>query len=872
MTPDRMVDVADPHTGQFDGGFLRGLRVIEIGDELGEYCGKVLAGLGADVVRVEPPGGESTRSYGPFYRDEPDPNKSLYFWHYNFAKRSVVLDLDQASGRADYARLASTVDVIVDSRPRGYLADRQLGYDDLVSGNPGLVYARISPFGDTGPWADFAGSDLVHLALGGVVMNCGYDPDPTGFYDTPPVAPQMWQAYHIAGEMTAMSIISALLYRLSTGSGQQLSTSVHEAVSKNTETDLPNWVFLRKPHHRLTCRHSMPAANAPSLAITKDGRYVLPYRTYLKGAFNAWDGTVALLKDWGMEADLEGPQYQTDYRYSDEAGERLSRQTDALVARLLFDRDIWREAQAHGQPWAPIRRPEENVNDEHWRLRGSVADVFHPELGETFTYIGAKWFTDGMSWRTGPRAPLVGEHDSEVMEEWSGTAVRHAKVFHSPRATGDHPFSKRGKPFALSGVRVIDLSWMLASAGAGRFLSAMGAEVIKVEHESRPDGMRNSQGACPIGGRQERERATEPLLARDRNGNPNLGGSFMEINAGKLGMSLNLKLPQGKEILEQLIIGADMVVEGFSPGTMTRMGLSYERMRELNPSIIYVQQTGFGDAGMYGRARAYGPTAQAITGISEMSGLPEPFPPAGIGYSYLDWFGAYNMAIAMLSALYRRDITGEGCHIDASQGETGLYLTGTAVLDYTVNGRRWARYGNRSPHKRAAPHGVYRTSGDDRWIAIAAFTENQWRTTAAELGHPEWVDDPRFVDLERRVHNEEALDLLIDEATRQRGGGDLMSRLQAGNVPAGVCQTAEDRYESDPQLAHLDWLVELDQTEIGRWPVKEHPVQFSVTPTYMGGIFDRSGPNYGEDTDWVLTNLLGMTAEEIFELRQLDVV
>jgi crotonobetainyl-CoA:carnitine CoA-transferase CaiB-like acyl-CoA transferase len=849
--------------------FLGGLRVLEIGNELGEYCGKVLAGLGADVVRVEPPGGEVTRRYGPFYRDEPHPDRSLYFWHYNLGKRSIVLDLDTRDGVDEFRRLATMADVLLDSRPRGDLAARGLDPHQLRAANPRLIHARITPFGDTGPWADYEGSDLVHLALGGVMMNCGYDPDPSGFYETPPIAPQMWQAYQIAGEMSAMSILAALSSRLTTGCGQALDTSVHQAVSQNTETDVPDWVFLRQTHYRLTCRHSTTSARSPALAITKDGRYVLPYRTYTKGQLDEWAATVALLKKYGLEADLEDAKYSdADYREIAEARERLAVQTDKLVARLMYDRDIWREAQDHGLPWTPIRKPEENASDPHWLMRDSFFEVHHPELGETFLYTGGKWVTEGMRWRRGPRPPLVGEHTDDVRTDWLTTRVEHERLHVSARAAEKPATSPHGKPFPLAGVRVVDLSWMLASAGAGRFLAAMGAEVIKVEHLSRPDRMRFSPlGAVPPGGRAERDRAGAPLVTPDNSAQPNRGGSFMEINAGKLGMSLNLKHPRGREILEDLIRDADMVVEGYSPGTMIRMGLGYERLRQLNPSIIYVQQSGLGELGTYGRARTFGPSAQAITGISDMSGLPEPFPPAGIGYSYLDWFGAYNMAVAMLAALYRRDVTGEGCHIDASQGDTGIYLTGTAILDHGVNGRHWSRYGNRSPYKPAAPHGAYRARGDDRWIAISVFTEEQWIAVVEVLGANEWRSDTRFSSRAQRLEHQDELDALVGAATQSWEPFELMRALQARGVPAGVCQNAQDRVEHDPQLAHLGWLVELDQTDIGRWPVKEHPTRFSDTPTYIGGRWDRSGPSYGEDTDDVLARLLGLAPSEIAELR-----
>lgn len=856
-----------------DGGFLSGIRVLELGDELSEYCGKVLAGLGADVVRVEPPGGAATRTYGPFYRDQPHSDRSLYFWHHNLAKRSVVLDLDTAAGREQFARLAAAADVLVDSQPRTYLSDRGLGFDRLKAANPGLVHARVSPFGDSGPWADYAASDLVHLALGGVMMNCGYDPDPAGHYDTPPVAPQMWQSYYIAGEMTTMSILAALIRRLDTGQGQALSTSVHQAVSQSTETDMPDWIFLRQTHRRLTCRHSTTSARSPSLSITKDGRYLLPYRTYVRSQGDEWDATVALLKRYHLDDDLGGPRYQGAGRETPQAREHLAAQIDKLVGSMLYDRDVWREGQALGLPWTPIRRPEENALDEHWRQREAFFEVHHPELGETFLYSGGKWVTHGIPWRQGPRPPLVGEHTEEVLSEWVAETARPQRAYAPPRPNEPVKNSRRGRPFALNGVRVVDLSWMLASAGAGRFLAAMGAEVIKVEHISRPDRMRFSPlGACPPGGRAEREAATAPLPTPEFTGieaNPDRGGSFMEINAGKLGISLNLKHREGRQVLEDLIRVADVVLEGFSPGTMKRMGLGYDRLRELNPAIIYVQQSGLGELGTYGRARTFGPSAQAISGMSDMSGLPEPFPPAGIGYSYLDWFGAYNMATATLSALYRRDVTGHGCHIDASQGETGLYLTGTSVLDWSVNGRRWSRYGNRSPYKRAAPHGAFRTLGDDRWIAVAAYHEEQWSALASVLGHPEWVSDARFATLEARLAHQDELERTVGDATAARDGWQLMEALQRRGVPAGVCQTAQDRYELDPQLAHLGWLVELDQSEIGRWPVKEHPTWFSDTPAYIGGPFDRSGPSYGEDTADVLSRVLGLSAARVDKLREI---
>jgi crotonobetainyl-CoA:carnitine CoA-transferase CaiB-like acyl-CoA transferase len=307
LTTDAKDAVPDPRATP---GFLSGVRVLELADELGEYCGKVLAGLGADVIKIEPLGGEKTRRYGPFLGDVANPNHSLHFWHYNFGKRGAVIDIESSVGRAQFLSLAATADVVIDTRSKDYLSGLGIGYELLSRRHPGLVYVRISPFGDSGPWSEFHASDLVHLALGGMMMNCGYDPEPSGEYDLPPIAPQMWHAYHVTGEITAIQIIAALLYRQETGIGQALSSSVHDAVSKNTETDIPNWVYLRQPHYRRTCRHSLPTPDASSwIARTKDGRWVLPYRTYLPGFLTSPKAIFEVLRKYEMQFDLDDAKY-----------------------------------------------------------------------------------------------------------------------------------------------------------------------------------------------------------------------------------------------------------------------------------------------------------------------------------------------------------------------------------------------------------------------------------------------------------------------------------------------------------------------------------------------------------------------------------
>jgi crotonobetainyl-CoA:carnitine CoA-transferase CaiB-like acyl-CoA transferase len=299
---------------------------------------------------------------------------------------------------------------------------------------------------------------------------------------------------------------------------------------------------------------------------------------------------------------------------------------------------------------------------------------------------------------------------------------------------------------------------------------------------------------------------------------------------------------------------------------MDRLGFGYDRLREINSQIIYVSQSGLGQFGTHATTRSFGPTAAGFAGISEMSGLPDPYPPAGIGYSYLDWFGAYNVANAVLAAVYRRRVAGEGAHIDASQVEAGIYLTGTAILDHSANGRRWQRYGNRSPHKLAAPHGAYRTKGEDRWIAIACFDDRQWGGVLSVLDDGALEADSRFGTFEGRLANQDCLDAVLSKITQSLEPFELMESLQKAGVPAGVCQTAQDRYETDPQLEHLAWMKELPQSEIGTWPVKDVPITLAETPARIGGRLGRSGPNYGEDNQYVLQEILHLSPEDIDDL------
>src|SRR5271170_2998874 len=472
--------------GNAGPGMLAGLRVVEIADERAEYTGLLLAGLGAEVIKIEPPEGNATRRIGPFLEDQPGLERSLFFWNYNRNKKSVVLDLRKAAGNAPgnpggrehLLRLLGGADILLDASCGALNEALGLDRSELNTRFPALVTARMTPFGDDGPWADFKGSDLIHLALGGVMMNCGYDPDPNLEYDTPPIAPQIWHAYHIAGEQLATGIIAALIHREKSGEGQDVSVAIHEAVSKNPEQDIMYWVMRRVPLWRLTCRHASEGPNhSPSICHTKDGRWFITHGMGARDLKNL----VPLLSKYNAQADLQPPPPETDLRArqvpgtagSDEARSHILDVVQRFVRAWAYKDMPWLEAQNAGLLWAPLRKPHENALDEHWLTRKTFADVEHPEFGRSFRYPTSKWLATKTSWQVGRRAPLLGEDTTPVLAE----VVRRPSVpaqprrFESPRLSALH-----NKPFPLQGVKILDFAWFLASAGGTRFLAAMGAE------------------------------------------------------------------------------------------------------------------------------------------------------------------------------------------------------------------------------------------------------------------------------------------------------------------------------------------------------------------------------------------------------------
>ena len=391
-------------------GPLTGLRVLELTSEHAQFCGKLMADLGADVIKVEPPGGQETRNVGPFLEDEAHPERSLYFWHYNTSKRGVTLDLNSPNGQDIFRKLSATAGLVLESFPAGYLSDLGLGYETLAKDNPGLIMCSVTPFGQDGPWRDYQTSDLLHLAAGGQMASSGYDVE--DIPDAPPIAPGGGNAWHIVSHYSYIAIMGALYHRDFTGEGQYIDVSVHEACSLTTEGAIAIYLSTGEVVRRHTGRHASADMSPGIQHATNDGGYINTTRS----GSNLTPARIRVLGEWmdgyGLAQDL------LDEKYQDPAVVEESGQHFADVLKNFFANMPLVEAYEGGQelnfPWGAIRTMEEIMGDPHLQDRDFFVSVEHPELEREFTYPGPAAIYNASPWGISRRAPLIGEHNQEI--------------------------------------------------------------------------------------------------------------------------------------------------------------------------------------------------------------------------------------------------------------------------------------------------------------------------------------------------------------------------------------------------------------------------------------------------------------------------
>jgi crotonobetainyl-CoA:carnitine CoA-transferase CaiB-like acyl-CoA transferase len=399
-------------------GPLAGLRVLELADEKGQFCGKLLGDLGADVVKIEPPGGEDTRRVGPFLDDIPHPERSLSFWYYNTSKRGITLNLATADGRRLFRRLASKADVVLETFRPGFLASLGLDYPSLAANHAALIMCALTSFGQTGPWRDYASCDLLHMAAGGQMASCGYDE--IDVPNAPPIAPGGGNAWHMGCHFAYIAILAALVHRTAVGQGQYIDASIHEACALTTEAAIANYIYRGETLRRQTGRHHAPAPSPRTQFRSKDGLYVTALISgrltpaYVKDL-------AALLDAYGMAGDLKERKYQDPAVIA----ANTSHIIDDLVANFIASlpaEEVYHAAQARGFTWGAVRAPEALFDDAHLNDRDFWKMVEHPELGRSFAYPGEAAIYNGSSWRICRRAPLIGEHNREIYCDELGLA------------------------------------------------------------------------------------------------------------------------------------------------------------------------------------------------------------------------------------------------------------------------------------------------------------------------------------------------------------------------------------------------------------------------------------------------------------------
>ncbi|MGD9889959.1 MAG: CaiB/BaiF CoA transferase family protein [Dehalococcoidia bacterium] len=402
-------------------GPLAELRVIELCDELGQYAGKLLADMGADVIKVEPAAGSIARSIGPFAGDRPDPDGSLNFWYYNTNKRSVVLDLDaRPQDRETICRLVTTADIVIEACPVGYMDRLGLGFEKLRAERPDLIMCSITPFGQGGPWSTYQSSDMVALALGGQMNMCGYDPDDAP--DAPPIYPHGDHGYNTAAHFAVLGILAALLHRDRTGEGQYIDCSMHEALAGMTEIGMPYWLYRRQNILRQTGRHASVARTERWIYRARDGRDVLIFGV---GRDNtSW----AKIKLWFQERGLgaqfgetrfDSPQARQPGRGSSEAKEIMHAVKEFIA--INDAEQVYRGGQERDQAWGVVRAPEETLDDLHWWDRAFFTEIPIPNQATRAPVMpGAPYLLSATPWVLRHPAPKLGEHTREILNELAG--------------------------------------------------------------------------------------------------------------------------------------------------------------------------------------------------------------------------------------------------------------------------------------------------------------------------------------------------------------------------------------------------------------------------------------------------------------------
>jgi crotonobetainyl-CoA:carnitine CoA-transferase CaiB-like acyl-CoA transferase len=615
-------------------GTLDGLRVLDVAAPPGAYVSRILGDLGADVIKIEPPGGDPSRHFGPFFNAGQE-HVSLSFVQANLSKRSIILDLDQPQDQQRFRALAAEADVVISTDSTETWARRGVRLDQLTTDYPHLVWTAFTPFGLSGPYSAYAGNNLIAEAMGGLMYIQGDDEK------APCVSPYA-QGVHLASLHTAFSTLLALWERRSSGLGQLVEIAVHEVVAHIYFT-LVRYAYRSEITRRPGARNPYPP----------NGYYRCQDGYVFISLFQPhhWDRFVELMGDTTL---TDAAFRERDYRQ--QHAEMVNTRVQQFAAR--FERWALTETlQARGIPAAPLSTVADLGSNVHLAARHFFRDFAQPLWGQLRT-TGPLFRASASHLHIRRPAPRPGEHQTEGF----GGEVA------APATAPTRPVPGTPRHLPLAGIRILDFSRVWAGPYGTRYLADFGAEVIKVESQQFPDGRRSD---LP---------------------------DYAEINRNKRFITLNFQTPEGLALSKRLVAMSDVVVENFSPRVMAKYGLDYQRLVEVRPDLIMVSMPGFGHSGPHGAFASYGGPLMAYTGMALLWGYADSPPDALCKLAYPDYIAAGTLALAVLTALHHRARTGQGQFIEIAQVEATAAAMETAFLDYFANGTIAVARGNRDPN------------------------------------------------------------------------------------------------------------------------------------------------------------------------------
>lgn len=795
---------------------LEGVKVLELGNMVSAaYATKLMADLGADVIKVEEPDGDQARRRGPFPQGVPDPEQSGLFLYLNTNKRGCTCELGQ--DKDTLVRLVAWADILVHNYPPAQMTALGIDYHTFREINPRLVMCSITPFGLTGPHKDYNAYELTVAHGGGWAW---LSPGGSDRPDLPPLKAAGHQADFQGGVAAATATLAAYSQALQTGQGEHIDFSTQAYIASFVDISAPNYTYQGQIASRMGKRVLYPWGIFPC----QDGLVFL-----VIGEEDQWQRLLTLMGDpeWGQWDVFQGLANRT--KNQDVLGMYLAEWIKGWKAE-----DLFHAGQAQRVCFAPVFSMVQLARQEQLRARHFFIDVAHPRVG-TLTHLGAPYQLHEPWWQIRRPAPLLGQHNEEAK-----TSLGQVKTKSGGLQTPDT--GRRTSPLPLDGIRVADFSWVWAGPFCAMHLAHLGAEVIKIESQAHLDLARRL-----------------PFYPKEMEPGINRCALFNQWGQGKKSLLLNLTTEQGLAIAKELVTKSDVVLQNFATGVMDGLGLGYEELKKVKTDIIMASISGYGHTGPHRNYMAYGPAIPPLAGLSSITGY-EGGLPQEVGMAYGDPTSGIHAAVAICAALAARQRTGRGQHIDVSLWESVAALVPEGWMDYAMNGTQPSRQGNRDP--KMAPHNCFRCVGEDEWVTVACGTDAEWRSLCQAIGRPQLANDPRFRTANERKANEEVLDQILMEWTATREKWDVTRSLQAVGVAAFPSMNGKDLIE-DPHLNARGFFERLVHPEVGMRTHMGMPWLLSNAPNGVRS----PAPLLGQDTDQVMHDVLGYSAQQIASLK-----